>query len=1494
MASIEVAPSPAKTPHRLRALPNFKAMQMPVAERFRLHAPHSREVEADPAKAPLPEANNEVEPRSGPTSAPVSEPLPRLSSLAANHHTISIPKAALIPVSATGSQKHHSRHATNHVLLTRSSLHVGPNFPAHNAEAQANGAFEDDEVKGQFEDAVEGQENWPRSTSSPEGVPEVSDTPRPREERDSLDLQLRSASIALQELRDSVAERPKRHSTSVTSVRTPPSLPVQALRRFSDVTVASSPSLLYADTPTFAHWKAAFRARRESLAAAAIEPMSPDSELPESTTAARSKQVTPATEEAGSHVLTERPAQAALNAPASAHHGVGTSTHHPHRRTVMLDAADHEEELDGSEGTSAGKIGLVTTQSPILRGRRLVRKSPTASKAVLSPPSDLLKTSILRRAAGQAAQSPNSAGFGLGIFVDETRAATHGMGDQDSGLSARAVDAEAGLPRFNNEEAHALDKRSPVIVQSHAPHARSAEIRGSETTLTNNMDYVNASDRTVDANIPTHSSRTSSPDTMMHTGARGRATPLGGGSMVKVVSSHQRSEQRSPRMNIAARHWNVTSSAAAGTSAANGAQSKRKSVDCPETKSPALKSWTSSLAKSAATPPWSSPQPTGANSASSTPAISQTPAFTSAPASPMPQNAEQSSSMAAETTAPASGAPFNPPPAEQANDGDRGTNSGAPMNMQAVVAASTTGAILLILACLWAFFARKRRTRRQRHLSVVLRKFVTSSGADEHGAVFLGDQKAGLNHSSSTLGSVEKPASFDRGERQGCQESPVKNSQAIDSVAYFSQQRPSIAELHPTIISPWLQTGEESLVTQRLSADLARSGLVSASPSKDASFTWQHPTLSLPPAAARAMVTSHYVKRRSAMPEKLQGDATPSSDNTASGVNVAAGQWRSDAQGQLVYTVTNPDDTLVSEAYASSAYVDPSLAGSSPARISRQISAESQVTALVGAMRPRSESMSGSGSRSGSERVPWIGALLRGLPRNSTSTPPRARFSLPVRPAPNSLSSLSSPATHAMSTASTRDNALFNSEHTSGSETGDVRFVSEVYDAPSVAAAMLYESPTTARNVVSSAARASGVLMKGRTRSSTISHNKGAAPSLLAQDMSPVQNVGSTRTSLVQLPNPNHAASFELPRPNKFTSPMVVISRPGSEIRTNGKRMSLWRTSLSTCRENSVDSLSDAAEGTSQASRSPLPSPISTTHTGGTFGAAWAAALPPQSDFDSSEDDLRQGYEAGEETDGDAVSSARFSARYLSQGSRARSEMTYGGSNSGESSASSMPATPTKLIIDDQLPSLAHINKSIPSPNGVHKRAPRLPPMPLITLTLDDGLVQRPISLTSDSSSDVEHDQFAVDRAEVLAEAVAASFCRDEIDQFTREPGFPRVDSASLNRPPSAVTQTRLALRTFGTEDSLTRRMLDGEPPVLQSDDEGEDEQRAGTSGSAQRAASLQKHTSIPTHDSNKATVRRSRELSEEGYGSDSAEGCLEHDDFPTLPAWTPMRRPGQ
>ncbi|CEH15465.1 hypothetical protein CBOM_03774 [Ceraceosorus bombacis] len=458
------------------------------------------------------------------------------------------------------------------------------------------------------------------------------------------------------------------------------------------------------------------------------------------------------------------------------------------------------------------------------------------------------------------------------------------------------------------------------------------------------------------------------------------------------------------------------------------------------------------------------------------------------------------------------------------------------------------------------------------------------------------------------------------------------------------------------------------------------------------------------------MVTSHYVKRRSAMPEKLQGDAPPSSDNPASGMNAAAGQWRSDAQGQLVYTVTNPDASLVSEAYASSAYVDPSLAGSSPARISRQTSAEGQVTALVGAMRPRSECMSGSGSRSGSERVPWIGALLRGLPRNSTSTPPRARFSLPVRPAPNSLSSLSSPATHAMSTASTRDNALFNSEHTSGSETGDVRF----------------------------------------------------------------------------------------------------------------------------------------------------------------------------------------GYEAGEETDGDAVSSARFSARYLSQGSRVRSEMTYGGSSSGESSASSMPATPTKLIIDDQLPSLAHINKSIPSPNGVHKRAPRLPPMPLITLTLDDGLVQRPISLTSDSSSDIEHDQLAVDRAEVLAEAVAASFYRDEIDQFTRESGFTRVDFVSLNRPPSAVTQTRLALRTFGTEDSLTRRMLDGEPPVLQSDDEGEDEQRAGTSGSAQRAASLQKHTSIPTHDSSKATVRRSRELSEEGYGSDSAEGCLEHDDFPTLPAWTPMRRPGQ
>ncbi|CAD6897430.1 unnamed protein product [Tilletia controversa] len=229
---------------------------------------------------------------------------------------------------------------------------------------------------------------------------------------------------------------------------------------------------------------------------------------------------------------------------------------------------------------------------------------------------------------------------------------------------------------------------------------------------------------------------------------------------------------------------------------------------------------------------WSSPTITGggqfasgSDSVPSSPMLTGTPVFESAPNSPMLQSSEWSTSSTTPTPAPTAtttdtgGMPFSGGPSAQQNAQDSGgpppeaTQHSNATTTMLVAGSSALGALLLISALLWAFIVRAKRGQRRKHLADVL-------------------EKVGTSPSSSS--------------------SDFSRKDSFGNVGLFS----------PT---EWDDLAEKAVGMPSATSDVTLQ--------KDASFCWKYPTLSIPPAAARAMTETHYVKRRSTLP------ARPPSEN---------------------------------------------------------------------------------------------------------------------------------------------------------------------------------------------------------------------------------------------------------------------------------------------------------------------------------------------------------------------------------------------------------------------------------------------------------------------------------------------------------------------------------------------------------------------------------------------------------------------------------------
>lgn len=222
--------------------------------------------------------------------------------------------------------------------------------------------------------------------------------------------------------------------------------------------------------------------------------------------------------------------------------------------------------------------------------------------------------------------------------------------------------------------------------------------------------------------------------------------------------------------------------------------------------------------------------------------------YNSAPSTPLLDNIQMSTPstpvIARATTSSSTDQDSQTGPWTQQRGPDSATTTSTPHSQNAlavVVSVTAAGSILVLAAFLYLFVLRKRRSRQERaRLDAVLERVAPPSQEGEKG---LG------------IGSVD-----------------FFGADLPHSLPTFA---PSPTELQ--VLSPWLPQdmgshpfAAENRRGERFSTELAESGLVGHEPSRDNSFTWSFPKLSVPPAAARTLVASHYVRKRIALPVRSQ------------------------------------------------------------------------------------------------------------------------------------------------------------------------------------------------------------------------------------------------------------------------------------------------------------------------------------------------------------------------------------------------------------------------------------------------------------------------------------------------------------------------------------------------------------------------------------------------------------------------------------------------
>lgn len=248
------------------------------------------------------------------------------------------------------------------------------------------------------------------------------------------------------------------------------------------------------------------------------------------------------------------------------------------------------------------------------------------------------------------------------------------------------------------------------------------------------------------------------------------------------------------------------------------------------------------------------------SSTQSTPQIKSTPTLQSSSWSESPiiasagtfsststQNPPHYDSTAKETSAPPP-----PPPStssfsssEQNNAQHQAQKGNNDVVLASALAGSLTGAVLLALLALWAILSCKKKRKRRQELNTVLDKVAPP-------------RSPFTNSAQGSINLAEKDMDVESHDYNLHKDNPSGET---------NQRDPEI-RIVPSLDLPQLYPSAAANLEafQRHSHELARSGIIAEGVRSDASFTWKFPKLSVPPAAARAIQSGHYVKKRLTMP----------------------------------------------------------------------------------------------------------------------------------------------------------------------------------------------------------------------------------------------------------------------------------------------------------------------------------------------------------------------------------------------------------------------------------------------------------------------------------------------------------------------------------------------------------------------------------------------------------------------------------------------------
>ena len=201
-------------------------------------------------------------------------------------------------------------------------------------------------------------------------------------------------------------------------------------------------------------------------------------------------------------------------------------------------------------------------------------------------------------------------------------------------------------------------------------------------------------------------------------------------------------------------------------------------------------------------------------------------------------------------------------------------------NVPIAAVASAAGSVVILIVVIGLLIHRCRRRNDRKRLEGILDRF-------EGGAELSGDG------SRSTFASPRfSMAQISESQKTGFRVTSIHGISNDELVSAEEGHGDEVRMINHLANLSQLDTVNHAVYEDRgrVSAELANSGIVSTDlmPSRDASFSWAHPTLTLPPAAARALKQSHYVKRRLTMEQGIAGSVTVSTNLASTNDNAGS------------------------------------------------------------------------------------------------------------------------------------------------------------------------------------------------------------------------------------------------------------------------------------------------------------------------------------------------------------------------------------------------------------------------------------------------------------------------------------------------------------------------------------------------------------------------------------------------------------------------------